>query len=142
MPQHEGAFEILAPTPERFLEILETREAGRVSGEAETAPRRAVFVSVRVVSRTTEVAVPVVERTVRAAFAYGPDLVRYVLHVRKDYEWPDPITEREKIIHQHEEAFADVKGQFAEGIRSRGLSVGIVEATLTLPHSSEPRPTA
>lgn len=142
MNQQQGAFEVNAHSVDGLLDLLESREAERIPTETETTPRRAVFVSVRVVSRSNDGGIPVVTRSVRAAFAYGPDLVLLNRLVRKDIEFPGPEAEREKIVRRHNEAFDALKRRLAEGVRDRKLSVPMIEATLSLPQSSEHRPTA
>ena len=140
MNRQQGAFEVAANSVQGFLELLEAREAERVPDEDESTPRRAVFASVRVLARTDGTGLPVVTRTVRAAFAYGSDLVLYSKLVRKGIEFPHPDDELEKIVRRHEEAFDDLKRRLVEGIRDRKLSAPIIEATLSLPQTSGHRP--
>lgn len=131
--QQEGSFEIRVPDVDGLLEMLFRREEERSASEAETLPRRAVFVTPRVETRSDGTGIPIVSRSVRAAFAYVPDLVLYALDLGRDYEFPSPTDDRERRIARHEEALEETNDEIRAGLEDRGLTVPVLAASLNLP---------
>lgn len=129
----QGAFEIEAGTMERFLELLRIREEERVRSEDETLPRRAVFVAPIRHARADGTGIPVVTRRVRAAFAYGADLVTLSYLTSHDYEFPSPADDARKNHARQDEVLEKTKARVEEGLRDAGLSLPVVAAWLKLP---------
>lgn len=123
-PTNTGVFEVEAGTTERFLELLKSREDERVPSEGETLPRRAVFVAPLKHARLSE-GIPFVTRRVRAAFAYGPDLVTLTHVTYNDHEFPAPADDVEKNNARQEEVLQKTKRQIEEGIEALGLSLPV-----------------
>lgn len=119
-----GSFEIEAGTPERFLELLGSREKERLTSVAETLPRRAVFVAPLKHARVSE-GIPVVTRRVQAAFAFGTDLVTLTRVTADGYEFPSPAGDVEKNNARQEEVLGKTKRQLEDGLESLGLSVPV-----------------
>ncbi|MDP9479506.1 MAG: hypothetical protein M3R38_28195 [Actinomycetota bacterium] len=133
MTNRQATFEIEAGTMERFLELLRSREDERLPSEDETLPRRAVFVAPIRHARTDETGIPVVSRRVRAAFAYGPDLVTLSYLTSHDYEFPSPAHDARKNHARQDEILEKTRARVEEGLRDAGLSLPVVVAWLRLP---------
>ncbi|MDP9477368.1 MAG: hypothetical protein M3R38_17080 [Actinomycetota bacterium] len=119
-----GAFEIEAGTMERFLELLKDREEERAPSEAGTLLRRAVFVAPLKHARVSG-GIPAVTRRVRAAFAYGPDLVTLTRLTADGYEFPIPADDVEKNTARQEEVLEETKRRVEDGLEALGPSVPI-----------------
>ena len=135
----QGIFEIEAGTVERFLELLRSREEERVPSEGEMLPRRAVFVAPLRHARTDGHGIPVVTRRVRAAFAYGPDLVILSYLTADGYEFPNPAEDAKKNAARQDEVLQKTRGLIEEGLRDIGLSLPVVVAWLKLPEGEDRR---
>lgn len=133
MSTQRDNFEIRVPDIDGLLDMLLRREEERTPSEAETLPRRAVFVTPRVETRTDETGIPTVARSVRAAFAYGPDLVVLVLDLGKGYEFPSPADDRERRIAEHEQALRETRVALAAGLEERSIDVPLLDASLSFP---------
>jgi hypothetical protein len=122
---HFGVFQIEVGTTEGFLELLRSREEEE-SGTSrdEALPRRAVFVAPLKHARLSE-GIPLVTRRVRAAFAYGADLVTHTLVTADGYEFPSPSGDIEKNNARQEEVVENTKREIREGQAALGLSVPI-----------------
>ena len=119
-----GAFEIEAGTPEQFLKLLKDREEGRALSGAETLARRAVFVAPLGHARLSE-GIPLVTRRVRAAFAYGEDLVTLTRVTADGYEFPSPSGDVENNNARQEEVLDETRRQIEDGIEALDLSVPV-----------------
>lgn len=140
MADHGGAFEIEAGTLARFLELLRSREQERVTSGGETLPRRAVFVAPIRESRVDETGIPIVTRRIRAAFAYGPDLVALTHLTSHDYEFPQPADDGKNKNARQEAALEDLKNRIEVGMSQLGISLPVIVAWMKLPgHSTEAR---
>ena len=129
-----GAFEIEVGTLARFLELLRRREDERVPSEHETVPRRAVFVAPVREGHDPGTGVPFVTRRVRAAFAYGADLVTLTRKTTEDHEFPGTPEVRENRA-KNEEAAAEAKEQIVVALKQLGVDLPVVEAWMKLPGS-------
>ncbi len=140
MSDQRGAFEIEAGTLARFLELLQSREKEGVPQAHETLPRRAVFVVPIRESRADDTGIPIVTRRIRAAFAYGPDLVALTRLTSHDYEFPEPADDGKNKNARQEEALEALKGRIEVGMGQLGISLPVIVAWLKLPgHSAEIR---
>ncbi len=119
-----GTFEIEAGTMDRFLELLKDREEERAPSEGETLLRHAVFVAPLKHARVSG-GIPVVTRRVRAAFAYGGDLVTLTRVTFDGYEFPDPTGDVDKNNARQEEVLEETERQIEGGLEALGLSVPI-----------------
>ena len=119
-----GAFEIEAGTPERFLKLLKDREEERALSGAEILNKRAVFVAPLKHARVSE-GIPLVTRRVRAAFAYGEDLVTLTRVTADGYEFPSPAGDVEKNDARQEEILGETRRRIEDGIETLGLSVPV-----------------
>jgi hypothetical protein len=119
-----GIFQIEVGTTEGFLELLGSREEEGVSSEDALLPRRAVFVAPLKHARLSE-GIPLVTRRVRAAFAYGADLVTLTLVTADGYESPSPSGDARKNNARQEEVLEMTKREIREGQAALGLSVPI-----------------
>jgi hypothetical protein len=135
MAQQRGSFEIDAGTTERFVELLQRREEELVPTGREILPRRAVFVAPIREGRTDETGIPVVARRIRAAFAYGPDLVTLSHLTSYDYEFPSPADDVRKNHARQEEVLGRIKNDIEERLGGLGLSLPVVVAWLRLPEA-------
>ena len=121
---HFGVFQIEVGTMESFLELLGSREEEGVSSDDALLPRRAVFVAPLKHARVSK-GIPVVTRRVRAAFAYGADLVT-LTHVTADgYEFPSPSGDVEKNDARQEEVLEKTRRRIEDGIETLGLCVPV-----------------
>ncbi len=123
-PTNTGVFEVEAGTTERFLELLKSREDERVPSEGETLPMRAVFVAPLKHARVSG-GIPIVTRRVRAAFAYGADLVTLTRVTADGYEFPSPENDVEKNDARQDEVLEETKRQTEEGLEALGLSLPV-----------------
>ena len=134
--QAAASFEIEAGTLAPFLELLQSRERERVPDEAETLPRRAVFVAPVREAHAPGTGVPFVTRRARAAFAYGADLVTLPRKTTDDYEFPDTPEIRENRA-KNERAAAELKGQVEVGLKQLGIELPVVVGRMKLPGSPQ-----
>lgn len=121
---HFGVFQIEVGTMEGFLELLHRREEEDVSSGEDTLPRRAVFVAPLKHARPSE-GIPLVTRRVRAAFAYGGDLITLTRITANGYEFPPPPGDVEKNNARQEEILEKTRREVQEGVCSLGLSVPV-----------------
>jgi len=120
-----GAFEVETGTLEWFLELLKCREEEPVPSESRTTLlRRAIFVAPLKHARLSE-GIPIVTRRVRAAFAYGADLVTLTRVTADGYEFPSPTDAVEKNDARQEEVLEKTERGIREGQAALGLSVPI-----------------
>ena len=119
-----GAFEIEAGTLEQFLKLLKDREEECALSGAEILTRRAVFVAPLKHARLSE-GIPLVTRRVRAAFAYGEDLVTLTLVTADGYEFPSPSGDVEKNDARQEEVLEKTRRRIEDGIGNLRLSVPV-----------------
>ena len=136
MAPPDGVFEIEAGTMEAFLDLLRRREEERTPAEDAALPRRAVFVAPLRHARTTEEGIPIVTRRVRAAFAYGHDLVILTYVTADGYEFSPPAGDEEKNSAGQEEALEKTKRRIEEGLDGLGSSLPVVVAWMKLPGSA------
>ena len=121
---HFGVFQIEVGTMEGFLELLGSREEEGGPSCDDALPRRAIFVAPLKHARLSE-GIPLVTRRVRAAFAYGADLVTLTRVTADGYEFPSPSGDVEKNNARQEEVLEKTKREIREGMASLGLSLPI-----------------
>ena len=121
---HFGVFQIEVGTMEGFLELLGSREEEGVPSVDDTLPRRAVFVAPLKHARLSE-GIPLVTRRVRAAFAYGLDLVTLTRVTADGYEFPSPAGDVEKNDARQEEVLDETRRRIEDGIETLGLTVPV-----------------
>lgn len=119
-----GAFQIEVGTMEGFLELLGSREEEGVPSVNDTLPRRAVFVAPLKHARLSE-GIPLITRRVRAAFAYGGDLVTLTRVTANGYEFPSPTDDAWKNNARQEEVLEKTRREIREGQTALGLSVPV-----------------
>ena len=125
-PEHNrsGAFQIEVGTMDIFLELLGSREEESAPSEDALLPRHDVFVAPLKHARLSE-GIPLVTRRVRAAFAYGADLVTLTRVTADGYEFPSPSGDVEKNNAGQEEVLEKTKREIREGMTALGLSLPI-----------------